>query len=1736
VVTKNKLQQDDSEDNYDSPLYGDNYEENYSNEKNDSEENPFLSFFFAKKNFSILLILLFIVSLIIIFLIIMPILRPDVFQKLSLLNNNGESVQAKIVHLDSNGNLISAFISEGEKFSEKANPHETKKTTITLNGTNASRVRSAKIVTPQGSVVTLNQDSVFIDENGIVTLLINPEDDLLLDEDFFDLLGTDSDSIPIDFLLQLEIENTNFQGEQEEIIMEIPMELIFTEFFGIGCLELNRGSIFESTHNGVLEVSAKLRVTCETESPLSGKLNWSSERMGNVELFLTDFFGTTLSQFPVQLRKDLPMGLYNLKIVYVPLKEYAGQKASFDLLLESGNSSSKLMFDVVGDNLEQCVKIESIDSIIENYDDLASISIDASTCHSQKIDIFICDGDPSCSFTTEGGVVVSSNYLTLSGNKKSIVTIQRGEIPGVYGINIKASIPGLEKNFIDEKEILVKPTSELVVPDRFVVSLIGKETSDVVKIKNSSLSEKTMIDSSVCNLYKSSLGISGDVSSITSSSVSPISGFGVEKSWLRKFYSDIDYYSGDGKYQTQFFSSLAQIENMRDSIQSISQLKNSEIKKAYLDIIATNDTLNDSIDEIDATLTASIELRNQTQDNEDFQDIDMTAQVASLTSSVASLYTTATGECVKTTAAELKTNSYAVSASVCTDMPQAGILANSAKGQISTANNVACGNLLTRCVSLYQTANNLKSVYDQIEALSEDNDISAANALENAEEASEYFNSANELSNDTLEYAKLILVYASLESPETISSNYSEVKKYLELAKLDNDAILSDLQNSNESFLAADDEITTSLGDIPEDWEIYNSFGVIIAQMYDLIGDIITKKGSVESSYQSAIPNVTSSATNAGSCVSSPPYRYCTGCSTASIQGTSLSTYLNEQLAEFRKGSLLNSRIMSEIQLVLQAYETWRGLSQDYIDELTNAKTKYDAARTKLDEAILKAEETKTSIDAAILAADYLARESEKISQASNYTTDYTESSDSFNKKEMTGLVSTVLATGFINGAYLGGVYTTNDTTNSSSTLSQTYSVSTQGETNTRTNNSRVFFEDLSLKENCDNRVSLTLIDYIINLLKDIKSISISEENVLAYVSFYEPKVLGFYEEQEANIVFANNGLKKNIYGVVSIVVDKHSHETITDPTTEFGPFNVQDSKKEETTYKYHFKFNAAPRKTSSTKTSAICSNELVVGSTGEEALPKTLLNWGWKEITDNSTKDKYIDSTQLSILISKRLSVFEDFLTRATISCPTNPVEKIIDTIRPTDIVFTKASECYLPLSTKTYDGKPALYYYLNSIVSSTYQGYDEFFDGPLPTNAEEGLNLVDFNVYLMRDGLGLDFQADFVADYTRSILKSSDAFTNFENGIQKYFNSQDRFFFTSQSQEFKSKPEFILPDAGLYNIRILLDFDDKINPRLFDNGLLSAKIKVIPTLIKPISENYSPFYYTPFDGSVGLNVNFNRQGYGTSLTSGANFTVVKEDASFLQVDQKNSLVKTKSTLIDDFMILNSSPSRRGKILEYSYIHSFPKTYQNDSNSSFIFSPTLATPLLLSMNAVKGQSPRFTYLPKKAITSLKPTTNNLFLLTGINGCKDFFGNDIMLTLNKTPDFLMSSYYGMAFTEATVSGRVSAKTISYAPTNDSFEIEYSPSGEIISPNNPTAGSKVPLDGISGMKYNDQINNSKIESLLDVFDAVKERSVCVTNASGKEIYYWPEEYLYEKENDTGESIKEKELDEKGNCIR
>jgi hypothetical protein len=202
--------------------------------------------------------------------------------------------------------------------------------------------------------------------------------------------------------------------------------------------------------------------------------------------------------------------------------------------------------------------------------------------------------------------------------------------------------------------------------------------------------------------------------------------------------------------------------------------------------------------------------------------------------------------------------------------------------------------------------------------------------------------------------------------------------------------------------------------------------------------------------------------------------------------------------------------------------------------------------------------------------------------------------------------------------------------------------------------------------------------DYVINLPEDIKSLAL--QYVPFNVSYGDEKEQNYSENMQIiPLKFENNARKQSEepkYGILEIKAREHIHN---DPThqkpemsrdkADFSDFNVPDTEVREYSQKFHLKFNT--KESFGTKMLAVegaekCMLGTKVGITGEKALPKIKLDWGWKAIEwDSCDADNeqavYCDATQFSIALSKRLHMLDEFFraNNYKFECPTHPYKK---------------------------------------------------------------------------------------------------------------------------------------------------------------------------------------------------------------------------------------------------------------------------------------------------------------------------------------------------------------------------------------------------------------------------------------------------------------------------------------------
>ena len=1746
-------------------------EEYYSEETTNKEDNDDQNVkpFPIRKIVVALLILLVLVIGIILFLNLQKQKEDN-----KLFGPNGEEINSNIT-ISKNGELIDSFKTDGNNLEFKSNPSERITGKIKTNIKNNGKLTTKIVIKrPDGTTISVKTDpnEVYIDEDGELNFSINPLEDLGL-EGYFDE-NTQTYVFDEEENVELELEFVITDEETgETTIIEIPTSFTFVQFIDNGCIALSRTYVRETTHYGMLELNAKLRVLCEVEGDLVSNIEWKEERKGNAEVIIGNYKEALLLAPFDKTAMSVPMqGEYDIKINFVPFEENAGEKATFAVNFGLGTNKAKIDFDLMLDNLEQCVKIIPESLKIGSNEDSTRMTIDVSSCHSSTVEISMCSNDPDCSGGSEGGIGLSQAAFSLSplGNSSKTIAVSRNEISGAYGIPIHARVSGTEKVFIDEKVVIVEPTpEENITPDKFVISLLGG-AKDSVRITNKTLAEDVDIEASICAVYKSSLGIKGDTS--LGASVTSYAGLGT--TWWRDLATNPDRYSGSGKYQAALINTLAQMDNMRATTQAASKGKNMVIKQAYLAGANAQDSMTDAVEDATSTTEDIQELIDALDQINQLADTDMGSQILAMVTSTASLTANSSVLCGRLSAQETTLSTAAAS---CYQVAEISSLP---QGASTTAAALQCGSLGKQILDATNTINQLYSMYQQIDALSNENEsVNAENSKENMETAIEQTKEAQELFGKSLGNLNLALGAASVDSFDSASKDDAKAARYLTLAKQQATQALQKATTAKATFATAADELTTLPADEATKTDLIISCIQLLLSIINAFATLTGASAEVLSStleVQTAMPGLIAAA-NAGVADKNP------GCVSAVTSLTSLNSALSSTILQLKVQSSSVLEIVTLSNSVYQAFSAYRQMTADYAAPLTSTLAAQQTAITSINEAVTYLTALDDILPDAIKAAEWLALQEKDSSDAASYLmTNIYATDGNYNRTRMVGVIGSAISGGFVNGAYEGGVYTTADTfgTASSSPVRDSSNVDTSnaGGANTakvENNNKKIFLADetesdnstydvSNLKEDCANKVKLKLPDYIINLLADGKQISVSNPGVTSVWDFSDSQVFDVFEKQEVGMVFVNSGLKKNGYGIVEINVIKHKHDQPTVTNSEFGPFNIPDSGAEPITVKYHFKFNAEPRKGNNYVAfrGNDCTNGLARGKMGNEALPKVIMSWDWNSVKSvgsfsgsskpyrtmtsatigsGGSEEPYIDATQLTILLSKKLGALSNFLDSVSASCPPNPAKEILEKVIPkitdplTGVPTTgedpnaiTGTDCYIPLTTRTYDGKPALYYYVEDKPITEWEEW--FSDVERLNNAEELNNLLEFNVNLIRDGYGTDFQYDFYTSFSRTILKAGPSFLDPEMGAKKYLQDSDNAYFSSQANFLKKNQKWAIPDAGMYKVKMVVDFDNGI-AKIFNGGAPSAKIIFDLYSLEPVNNNYSPLYYTPVDGFVGLNASSNRRGYGS--TANTELVISKLDGAVLDPTQKEALVKITSSKINNFFILNALPSMRGKVLDYTYNYN-PITKMDD-NSKMILSPTVATPMIFELRGNAGEETLFLYNIKRDNSDITSNIDNAFVLSGSKECSDLAGNPITGFYTRAPDSKSVKTYGVALPMADVTGKTYLKTVAYSPVEYSYSITKPLNGQIFTSNDLVGiNNLVSLEGISGMAYNDKKSNQVADSLYNALKGVEQKSLCVSSLGSREVFWWPEDSLFDKESMSEIALSTVEANEKAIC--
>lgn len=437
----------------------------------------------------------------------------------------------------------------------------------------------------------------------------------------------------------------------------------------------------------------------------------------------------------------------------------------------------------------------------------------------------------------------------------------------------------------------------------------------------------------------------------------------------------------------------------------------------------------------------------------------------------------------------------------------------------------------------------------------------------------------------------------------------------------------------------------------------------------------------------------------------------------------------------------------------------------------------------------------------------------------------------------------------------------------------------------------------------------------------------------------------------------------------------------------------------------------------------------------------------------------------------------------------------------------FEEETDCWVEQSTARTGGVPNIIYYVEGRQGVSY------------TNAVKDIsglyNTINFAAYLTRDAFTEDFFSDFKEFYRQQFLQKVNINAT-ESKIVDYLTSGN----------FKVTKRFTgdnIVEPGLYEVYVNIVSPDQF--RVIDEN--NTKIEIQLLLIKSPSVD-SPFYRMPFNGMLGNKGN-GRQGYGSAYknndtdTGGISIANDGFGVSTFDSAMSNGITTIETTTKTTFEEVNVAPGTRGQIASATV---------SNNIATLKLAPTFVTPIIgkvIINDADEGKMAYSVSTERKAII----TGGNISYWTGAAKTKNFYGGNAIDSYQDSPDYRLSklgdNVYGFEFRDVSNKGTMLLKTLYFVPAESaSYILEGKDSTATFWTTNSDFAPVVQLGGISGMTYNDQAGNSKINSIQNLFDAVKEGKVCVSN-DGSSTSFWWNPAVIENIEGSNTSMAQKELE-------
>lgn len=436
-------------------------------------------------------------------------------------------------------------------------------------------------------------------------------------------------------------------------------------------------------------------------------------------------------------------------------------------------------------------------------------------------------------------------------------------------------------------------------------------------------------------------------------------------------------------------------------------------------------------------------------------------------------------------------------------------------------------------------------------------------------------------------------------------------------------------------------------------------------------------------------------------------------------------------------------------------------------------------------------------------------------------------------------------------------------------------------------------------------------------------------------------------------------------------------------------------------------------------------------------------------------------------------------------------------------------------PKTTASIGGKPGI----NEWADATDEQFGEFVnDNDVKFTAEvpsiDALNrLLHYEANLIQDGYSIDFEQDFKDYYANTSFADAPFWYKGSSsvpGYAKLYGESDTLTFRNKYFEGTT-----IPASGRYHVDIDVDIDGEDWRFFEENGESKVHIEVNLLHLNDPSPN-SPFYRLPFDGQVGIKKDqFDREGYGLNFIN-QNGTIHLNDEPV--ITYANTTGTTYSTLTiqqaTDFKTINTVPETRGQVL-------YVTTPTGTGGNSLVFSPSLATPVMMRIEHPKGNTPFSMYYQVAEGGNPLQTGQNLTFWNGSAACMDYSGLLSNQAFSVTPDRAgkledkrtdWALVYALDWTNVVNTGDVYLESIFYTPTTGDYTIlAASPNVDFLTSNYESYSSGQILDGTLGLTYNNE--SSAIDSIQDIFDLVANQSICVQDTGVSARFVWNAPALY-----------------------